>query len=150
MMTTVTADLAEFLTVRIEEDRAAAAVAASRNGEQWTGSSLMNGSRIEGTAEHDANPRAQNGDRELWDDEGALGMHDETAAHIVRWDPARVLAECDAKRRIVQQARPVTRDSTGVYPRDVTYVYDVGVPWVLKLLALPYADHPDYRDEWRP
>jgi hypothetical protein len=20
----------------------------------------------------------------------------------------------------------------------------------LKLLALPYADHPDYRDEWRP
>ncbi|MEU5023581.1 DUF6221 family protein [Streptomyces milbemycinicus] len=20
----------------------------------------------------------------------------------------------------------------------------------LRLLALPYADHPDYRDEWRP
>jgi hypothetical protein len=44
--------------------------------------------------------------------------------------PARVLAECEAKRRIVEQVN--------------------GMEYVLRLLALPYADHEDYRPEWRP
>ena len=50
----------------------------------------------------------------------------------------RILDECEAKRRIVDK----------VY--DVRGVAGIHLDEVLRLLALPYADHPDYRDEWRP
>lgn len=46
--------------------------------------------------------------------------------------PTRVLAECAAKRWGVELARDDDDDE-----------------WVLRLLALPYAGHPDYRWEWR-
>ena len=56
----------------------------------------------------------------------------------------RLLAECEAKRRIVEVALQADDASAGA---------DTG--WllsreVMELLALPYADHPDYREEWRP
>lgn len=53
--------------------------------------------------------------------------------------PARVLAECEAKRQIVEMAD--FADEPGAWP---VYVK------VLELLASVYADHPDYREEWRP
>ena len=56
--------------------------------------------------------------------------------------PARVLAECDAKRRIVELA---DRDDNWRYG-----MHSEAIGEVLRLLALPYADHPDYREEWRP
>lgn len=59
------------------------------------------------------------------------------ATHIARHHPARVLAEVEAKRRIV--------DETWGGP-DHQDMWDHHV----RLLALPYADHPDYREEWRP
>ncbi len=53
--------------------------------------------------------------------------------------PARVLAECEAKRRVI--AAVVDVEWSGSFAvRDV----------VLSYLVLPYADHPDYREEWRP
>jgi hypothetical protein len=56
----------------------------------------------------------------------------------------RALAECDAKRRIVQAWHTDTDawfgDDTG---------WD-GIGWCVQVLALPYAGHPDYREEWRP
>lgn len=55
--------------------------------------------------------------------------------------PGRVLAECEAKRRIVAEANRFEGDD------DPGAHVLVGV---LELLALPYADHPDYREEWRP
>lgn len=61
----------------------------------------------------------------------------------------RVLAECEAKRRIV--ARCTDRiDVTEL--RDAERRYISGAPDMdmLRLLALPYADHPDCREEWRP
>lgn len=54
------------------------------------------------------------------------------------WFPgtkARVLAECEAKRRIVDYATRVCLPSVDI---------------VLGELALPYLDHPDYRKEWKP
>jgi len=50
------------------------------------------------------------------------------AAHIARWDPARVLAECAAWRAAVRSGDEV----------------------VLRALAAVHADHPDYREEWSP
>lgn len=60
------------------------------------------------------------------------------AEHIIRHDPARVLDEVDAKRRILDECNWGGPDHGDVY-------------WaVLERLALPYAGHPDYRGEWRP
>ncbi len=57
--------------------------------------------------------------------------------YCTQFDPARVLAECEAKRRIVALAESVT---------------DMHAEWetLEMLLALPYADHPDYDETWRP
>lgn len=142
--------LAEFLLARIAEDENVATQAKGRNGADWTASHLDAGAwRIEGSKDIGANPRAYNGDRELWDDETALGMHPETAAHIVRHDPARVLAECEAKRRIVEYAQEwraaFNADRVGFDRMDALLTST----HMLELLAAPYSDHPDYREEWR-
>jgi hypothetical protein len=59
--------------------------------------------------------------------------------HITRHDPARVLAECAAKRNIVRKfdCAAFTESSR---PQE----------FLLRALAAVYADHPDYREEWRP
>lgn len=67
-----------------------------------------------------------------------------TGTHIARWDPARVLAEVDAKRRILDLS---TWDAE--FP-DSSGGYDSACEDVVKLLALPYVGRPGYRDEWRP
>ncbi|WP_327160569.1 DUF6221 family protein [Streptomyces zaomyceticus] len=74
------------------------------------------------------------------------------ARHIARHDPARALAEVDAKRQIIELHGPAEYEYSDV---DVCSTCDRGGPLpypcpTLRLLALPYADHPDYRDEWRP
>ncbi|WP_406227378.1 DUF6221 family protein [Streptomyces anthocyanicus] len=61
------------------------------------------------------------------------------AEHIAAWDPARVLREIDAKRRIVDRYAWLREHG------------DTGnMAGVLQVLALPYANQPGYRDEWRP
>lgn len=59
--------------------------------------------------------------------------------------PARVFAECEAKRRIVQL------HGNDWNPRGKCATCDeVGPCDTLRALALPYADHPDYDEAWRP
>ncbi|MEV4670986.1 DUF6221 family protein [Actinomadura sp. NPDC049382] len=70
------------------------------------------------------------------------------ARHAVHWQPERVLAEVEAKRRIVDEHGP---NEYGLC--DVCVLNDdarrAPCP-TLRLLALPYADHPDYDESWRP
>jgi hypothetical protein len=102
--------LSEFLLARIAEDEAAARAQLELRAKRYPGEIAEPGPAYEV-------------DRGWW----------------LLADPARVLAECEAKRRIVERVTDVAW--TGSYAvRDV----------VLGLLALPYAAHPDYRDEWRP
>lgn len=70
--------------------------------------------------------------------------------HIARHDPERVQAEVDAKRRILIEHQPMMPRwcSTCDVPGDLRG-REHGCTTV-RLLALPYADHPDYRKEWRP
>lgn len=82
------------------------------------------------------------------------------AAHIARHDPARVLAEVDAKRRLLDEilwyesmqdgdcgcghgpdAIAAGECKLGGGPDRIT---------AFRILALPYAAHPDYQDAWRP
>ena len=65
-----------------------------------------------------------------------------TADHIARHDPARVLAECDAKRRLIKAVEGDPFDAMGAEPD-----YE---RTVLQHLALPYADRDGYREEWKP
>jgi hypothetical protein len=75
------------------------------------------------------------------------GMHDprNPASVSIVLDARRVLAECDAKRRIAELHFP--RSSN---PNICNEDEDVLPCETQRLLALPYADHPDYRREWRP
>lgn len=61
-------------------------------------------------------------------------------AWAVRLDPAiaRLKAECAVKRGIISE--PFTNDRGDMDQWEC----------VLEWLALPYADHPDYRREWKP
>lgn len=118
-------DLTEFLLARVGEDEAVAWLVAAQQGD-----------------------RPDTNDGYHWHDEYDL-------LHIA---PARVLADCEAKRRIV-----------GLHARIDTSLY--GYPggdqikatchacrsttldnWpcpTLRLLAQPYADHPDFDERWR-
>ncbi len=63
--------------------------------------------------------------------------------HIARHDPARVLAECAAKRAVVALAWAYGDGPE--HPRTLALAADT-----LRHLATAYADHPDYDERWRP
>jgi hypothetical protein len=93
-----------------------------------------------------------------------------TAEHIARWSGQRVLAEVEAKRRILDLhigAHDCTEIHTGVYPDDWPadagwgkagerwahaanehFEADQPCPTV-RLLAQPYAGRDGWREEWR-
>ncbi|MFD5217476.1 DUF6221 family protein [Streptomyces tendae] len=94
-----------------------------------------------------------------WSTDGRRGLHygveDEwitdalttaDADHMARHDPARVLREIDAKRQVIAEH--------DVYGRKLGERMDcqsLDFPCrTLRLLALPYADRPGYRPDWRP
>lgn len=77
------------------------------------------------------------------------------AGHIARHDPARVLAEVDAKRKILDEIVPDVDELVELAEDRKARPEGDDAPdpehtRLLRLLALPYADHLDYRDEWRP
>jgi hypothetical protein len=59
----------------------------------------------------------------------------------VVYDPARILVECEAKRRLVEELARMEDEEMG---------WDGIEQWVMSYLALPYADHEDYQEEWKP
>jgi Family of unknown function (DUF6221) len=56
------------------------------------------------------------------------------------------LRDVEAKRRIVDS----WPDPFGVWSAEQADSARVMKGRVLRLLALPYSDHPDYRQDWRP
>jgi hypothetical protein len=86
----------------------------------------------------------------------ADGLNWLVAEHIARQHPARVLAEVEAKRRAVDEcaywneklAQEAANPSKVPYPC-LGNILDAVNP-ILRALALPYADHPAYKPEWRP
>lgn len=91
--------------------------------------------------------------------EDEAGSQAATGAFSKEWPytPERVLDECDAKRRIVKRAANMAVPYAPADPdfwNPYQYAEEEGIEemgrWLLQTLALPYADHPDYREEWRP
>lgn len=118
-------DLIEFLRARLAQtEQLAQAAAAAQDGIDagWVMCVLydpVTGSKVAG---RNPSPRA--------------------AFVAIECDPERMLAEVEAKRRIIDAhvSGDALCDRCAGSPEDCP---------TLQLLALPYADHPDYRDEWR-
>lgn len=82
--------------------------------------------------------------------------------HFARWDPARVLAECAAKRAILAVHCPpepgssLARTFSAAHctgcgysgPCDDPNVEHVDQCPTLRAIAQPYTSHPDFRPEW--
>ena len=81
------------------------------------------------------------------------GVRPLCVTHIGRHDPARVLAEAEAKRMIMEEHGIECPGEEFQHCR-VCHDYSrhdaTRAPCrTLRLLALPYADHENYREEWR-
>lgn len=63
------------------------------------------------------------------------GISDADAAHIARWDPARVLAECAAKRALIKSlALDDAEDETAA--------------WRLRVFAQVFGNRPGFDTSW--
>ncbi|MEV6548040.1 DUF6221 family protein [Streptomyces sp. NPDC051597] len=146
-------DLVQFLRDRLDEDERTSRLAADETGGTW---------RAYYKQIVAVNPK--------FGEDPADANTSEVAAHIARHDPARVLREVEAKRRIVDAYLP---PGVSPHPGEPCINYDGQGPaeydefdpcvrhvianerrfhgdYMLRLLALPYADQPGYRKEWRP
>lgn len=115
------APLTDFLAQRLDEDEAVARKAV-----------LMR-DRTKFARGHE--PEVP--DMSAWANDDVLG------GAVVSVGPERVLAEVEAKRRIVEQC---THDGRMEPTEDSDDILD----WLtLRHLAAVYADHPDYDEAWR-
>ncbi|MEV0598568.1 DUF6221 family protein [Streptomyces sp. NPDC050315] len=153
----MTADLVAFLRARLDEDEAVARAAFPA---PWTRRDHVAGVHADDATQERPFGSAVADCRRV---PGGFGYGTANADHIARHDPARVLAEVEAKRQIVDsyattlQARESIRvrmrevigtdaDEFGrLYRQESELInkLDVLGP-VLRSLALPCADHPDY------
>jgi hypothetical protein len=176
-------DLSEWLLACIAEDEADAQALADADGPTWTAATDVGDHYNFGVVttvdprtlkrSYDGGLLISGGDTVVarcgiegwgWDDAEVR------ARHIARHDPARVLAECAAKRRIVELHRheakgpgPVLHDGArdlneGVFGCVICSCVDDDPGWhftggwcqTVRLLALPYAGRDGYDERWRP
>lgn len=67
-------------------------------------------------------------------------------SHYTRYTPARILTECQAMRAMIDDLSRYCFSERG---KPCGVCDRVGCR-TLRWMALPYADHADYREEWRP
>lgn len=163
-------DLVEFLRARLFEDEDTARWAAdyrSRpNGgadlsgdERWQWVDPRNDERLRlgrRPMDHLQRPVALRSVNEYpWQSRPGFGPHhvldvsfvkEGVALHVARHSPARVVAEAHVKRRLLELHSRM--NGTGVCQACGERVRDGGCT-TLRLLAMPYADHPAYRTNWR-
>ena len=138
-------DLAAFLLARIAEDEAVAREALTEH--RWEVSLEETNDRENIFYAVTAGPT----DDDVFADMGSHRMDSTRAQHIARHDPARVLAECAAKRRIVREHASTKVDGERFCAICAAgEVHEMLYPCpTLRALAQPYADHPDFAEEWR-
>jgi hypothetical protein len=77
---------------------------------------------------------------------------DRYSDHIARFDPHRIQQDLEAKRRIIKEHHDDGYGNCLGCGMNANEEMCNGIDDcpTLCALALPYADHPDYREEWRP
>ncbi|MFI1161411.1 DUF6221 family protein [Streptomyces sioyaensis] len=149
----MTEQLVAFLRARYDEDEEAAR-AATPGPWEWTPEQDLwdqNGPTLIRAGHDGYEDRPLTTVLEGWGHD-AWGMHvtEENQTHIARHNPARVLAEVEAKRAIVDRYAEVQEMDREDAEPEFAYGRAVGLGQAVRLLALPYQEHPDYRPEWRP
>ena len=121
--------LVEFLLARIEEDRRTACTSTPG---RW---GVVDDRGAAGTRHY------------LHSDGGyyitEMVINRPTADHMARWDPTRAVADCEARRRIVEMFAASAR--LNQCDTDELFFGET-----LRWMATLYREHPDYRQEWRP
>ena len=139
-------NIVEFLRARLDEDEAVARMAQAdpwRVESDWTGMSddstlTTSESRTVFGCNHE----------HLHGDGRGIGVASRFEVdHIARHDPARVLREVEAKRRIVSTMQ-TAYDQAWQDGASRPFI-EATAQRVLRALAAIYADHPDYNPEWR-
>ncbi|MFB7285456.1 DUF6221 family protein [Actinacidiphila glaucinigra] len=152
----MTADLIEFLRARLDEDEKTAQRATEYAEETWrldeqSGDTVLWWPPEPGVAQAErAHGLPVTADQWRGQDIRVDGAR--IAPHIARHDPARVLDEVEAKRRLLDmyvtpESSPALSDSFNRLTANVTRTV---LAEVFRHLATTYADHADYREEWRP
>jgi Family of unknown function (DUF6221) len=136
--------LTEFLLARIAEDESAARAATDIDADEWSIDVMARSPDLHPLVTY---------------------VTDKYQTQLAQQqDPIRVLADCDAKRLIVAMHRAYMPTGDPVYSPDwssgdwcVGCCYNNNAEHVtehiddcpiLRALALPFATHPDFRDEW--
>ena len=146
----MTNDLAAWLLEQITEDETAARAAHSY--------------LVEHAAAFYSEDDPPYGWQRSWEGFGRSGWTEPSgqpiSSHIARWNPAHVLAECDAKRRILARHAPKVGTEYGPFEGELICGCSGGtdefhaVPWPcadVRDIASVYADRPGYEEEaWRP
>ncbi|UFU05950.1 DUF6221 family protein [Ruania halotolerans] len=74
-------------------------------------------------------------------------------AHLHRFGPERVLAECAVKRALIQdlwETASLSGNEFGAFRERRELERDGAYPVGLRHLATVYAWHPDFQEGWRP
>ena len=138
----MTSDLVTFLNARLDEDEQ---MARSTPGPSWEHRQIR-GDFDESVVFENYVAVADPGRNTV----ALADVAEEVLPFVLRHDPARVLAEVDAKRRIIDRYE-AQRTVYAAHMGGILTKYLVQeLEAVLRLLALPFADHPDYRPEWTP
>lgn len=130
--------LVEFLLARLSwEERLARAAAGDFP--EWVDSSeeTIDGDNVYFTV------RAKHG--RTWEPDYFLSVREDRrdadrVTHISMWDPARVIADVEMKRLIIENFLRIPAGERGYG----------AARYALRCLALPYAKHPHYQEEWKP
>lgn len=126
-------ELIAFVRAALDEDYEAAQVAAALTRSPWMseGPTVVCG---------DGFPVVSHGDGEP-----------ATAQHIARWDPARALAEVEAKRQILdeyERVREGVRNPVSAENRAALRIVQGTLEDVIRWHAQPYAGRDGWRAEW--
>lgn len=141
-------ELVKWLTAQLDEDERIAQQAC-----EWPWTLHPEGDKI---------LRHNDGSYDDWEDEQLIVVEThawssqaarDNAAHVIRWEPSRVVADVTAKRRILAMHEPYqTVNPQGVHCR---YCCDCDDEWprkwpceTLRLLASAYKRRDGYRTEW--
>ena len=128
--------ITEFLEARIAEDESAARVCAEAFPAPWDVEDRGHSAQVT-SGEPNFPPVAEIDQR----NESPGRWPGEHLEHIARWDPARVMAECAAKRSLIGLLQSDSRDPHNAMRRE----------WadeILRAFATVHADHPDYDVTW--
>jgi hypothetical protein len=142
-------ELAAFVRQQLDDDERVARRAAETQGATWRGGPSM----VEG-GPHTV--RRQDTKELVVLTRQDRPAPDAAVDHIARWDPARVLAEVEARRRILAEHKPMDGVGDRIVGchtcswRDDWDELHVEHPCpTLRLLAQPYAGRDGWREEWR-